>query len=54
MSKTFQVIKTDEKIILTVSDCVDLMLTAKKGEPLHFYIILWYTDRQYSAYVHCT
>ena len=54
MSKANQVIETGDQILLTVSDCVELIASAKIEDPLHFPLILRFTDRQYSAYVHCT
>ena len=53
MNKTNKVIETGKQFILTVSECVELIATAKRGELLQFPLIL-YKDRHYLAYVHCT
>ena len=47
-------IETGDQLLLTVSDCVERIESAKIEDPLHFPLILWFTDCQYSAYVHCT
>ena len=53
MNKTNKVIETGKQFILTVSECVELIATAKRGELLQFPLIL-YKDRHYLAYLHCT
>ena len=54
MTQANRVIETGEQLILTVSECVERIATAKRANPSHFPLILRYTDRHYSAYVHCT
>ena len=54
MNETNKVIETVKQLILTVSECLELIATAKQGDQLQFPFTLRYTDRHYSAYVHCT
>ncbi|TDH72924.1 hypothetical protein CCR75_005508 [Bremia lactucae] len=49
-----KVIETGDQLILTISECVEMIATAKRADPINLTLILWYTDRHYSAYVHCT
>ena len=39
---------------MTVSECVERIATCKRANTPHFPLILRYTNRHYSAYVHCT
>ncbi|TDH67013.1 hypothetical protein CCR75_000057 [Bremia lactucae] len=54
MSKAKKVIETGEQLILTVSECVEMIATAERADPINFPLTLRYIDRHYSAYIHCT